>query len=343
MRTEDATIHHAADEAVKHRTRAITGLLFFTLALAGGMFLLEGAVRVVFDRNGMHYGIEMWKYAQLVKRQSANAAIGHEHTPNSRARLMGVDVRTNSQGLRNPETSARPDPKIRRVLVLGDSMTFGWGVEERDTYTRVLERMLNATGRRYELINAGVGNYNSSQEVAWFIDRGLAYEPHEVILGYYINDAEPTPRLAEGWLPRYSYLYVLLSSAADALQRAIGWKPGYVEYYAGLYGDQSPGWREAQGALQQLIRTCQMHGIEFRLLLLPELHQVDERYPFRFVHERVRAIAVGQGADVVDLDGAFRGHEPRSLWVSPGDAHPNATAHRIIAEHLFAMMTSGTE
>jgi lysophospholipase L1-like esterase len=340
MNTETATISPTAVTRPVLSARFRVGLLLLAATAIGGLLIFEAAARVVFDRNGMHYGIEMWKYARLAKRQSENRAMGHEHVPNRSARLMGANVTINSRGLRNPEVAARPEPGVRRVLVLGDSMTFGWGVEEHETYPRVLEQMLNASGRRTEVINAGVGNYNTSQEVAWFIQRGLAYEPQEVILGFYINDAEPTPRKTEGWLASQSYTYVVASSAWDAIQRKIGVKKGYVDYYADLYDDRNPGWRQCQAALEELIRVCRARGIRLTIALLPELHDVEESYPFRFVHERVTAAVSRHDSAVLDLNGAFGGHQPKTLWVSPGDAHPNARAQRIIAERLFAATTA---
>ncbi len=71
-------------------------LAFAAGALLVGALALEMLTRVVFDRNGMHFGIEMWKYAKQVKRVSAIPAMGHEHAPNRSAILMGVPVRTNS-------------------------------------------------------------------------------------------------------------------------------------------------------------------------------------------------------------------------------------------------------
>ena len=335
--------HPSTAAASRPRGNAIVvRIIILGVVLAFGTLALEAATRVVYDRNGMHYGIEMWKYAKLLKRQSPSWAIGHEHIPNSQAHLMGQDMKINSQGLRGPEIGA-PRAGIRRVVVLGDSMTVGWGAKEDETYPRVLEKMLNANGQRAEVINAGVGNYNTSMEVAWFLERGQAMKPDDVILGYYINDAEETPRMVEGWLPRHSYLYVVLSSTWDAMERAWGWKPSYEQYYDDLYRDDNPGWRQTQKSLETLIQTCQKNGIGLRVLLIPELHQVEGEYPFRFVHDRVRAIAARHDVAVLDLDGAFRGHDPKTLWVSPGDAHPNGVAHRIIAEQLFAAMQTETE
>jgi lysophospholipase L1-like esterase len=340
MRTETGTMLSSSTARTRRSSRRLVGLTLLTAAVIGGLLVLEAAARIVFDRNGMHYGIEMWKYASQLKRESSNPEMGHEHVPNGQAHLMGTDVRINSGGLRSPEIAAERLPGMRRLLVLGDSLTFGWGVEEPDTYSRVLERMLDASGRPYEVINAGVGNYNTSQQVAWFAERGVRYQPDEVILAFYINDAEPTPRRSEAWLAGRSYLYVLAASAWDALLRAVGMKKNLVEYYTDLYADDNPGWQACQNSLDRLIDMCRARGIGIRLVLLPELHYVNDTYPFRFIHQRVAARAGVRGVPVLDLDGAFRDHEPKSLWVSPGDAHPNALAQRIIAQQLFLAMTA---
>ena len=60
--------------------------------------------------DGMQFDLEMWRYAKYIKRQSASPAIGHEHTPNTRAHLMGADVAISSQGLRDREYTPRRRP-----------------------------------------------------------------------------------------------------------------------------------------------------------------------------------------------------------------------------------------
>ena len=63
--------------------------------------------------DGMQFDLEMWRYARAIKRQSANPAIGHEHTPLTRAHLMGADVQISSQGLRDREFSLCRRPGAR--------------------------------------------------------------------------------------------------------------------------------------------------------------------------------------------------------------------------------------
>src|SRR5436309_15627215 len=105
-----------------------------------GLMAIELFVRLIVD-DGMQYDLEMWKYATELKRISDDPLIGHEHKPSRRAKLMGVDFETNSKGLRDRETSYAKPPGKLRILMLGDSLTVGWGVAVEDTFPRRVERM----------------------------------------------------------------------------------------------------------------------------------------------------------------------------------------------------------
>src|SRR5207302_1625735 len=146
-------------------------MLMVTAMLLIVMAGIELFVRLVID-NGMQFDLEMWKYATEIKQIAANPLIGHEHRPNSRAHLMGVDVVINSKGLRNREIAYERRPGTLRILMLGDSFTEGWGVASSDTFASRVERLLAERGIAAEVINAGVGNYNTAMEVSYFLAEG---------------------------------------------------------------------------------------------------------------------------------------------------------------------------
>lgn len=318
--------------------RIAIGAALTATALLVGLLLLELATRLVMDRQGMHFGIEMWKYARQVKRKSDDPNIGHEHLPGSRATLMGVPVEISSQGLRDRDYAIPKPADVHRIMILGDSMTFGWGARQEATYAKVLEKTLrepNTAGSwPVEVVNTGVGNYNTAQQVAWFHRSGLPFQPDVVLLAFYINDAEPTPVERQSWLAQHSYLYVFASSGGVALQRKLGLAPTFFEYYRDLYRDDQPGWQACQQALVRLAATCREHSIALRMMLIPELHFPNSTYPFAEAHAQVAQVAEAEDVPVLDLQHAFEGIPPRQLWVSPGDAHPNALAHTTIANAL---------
>lgn len=67
-----------------------------------------------------------------------------------------IEVRLSGQGLRNGEVLTPKPEGVYRILALGDSFTFGWGVEEDQSWPRLVERGLRARGLKVEVINAGV-------------------------------------------------------------------------------------------------------------------------------------------------------------------------------------------
>ena len=77
--------------------------------------------------------------------------------------------------------------------MLGDSLTVGWGVNAEATFSKRLESLLNGNGTHAEVINAGAGNWNTIQEVQYFLTKGYKYRPDIIVLNYFLNDAEPVP------------------------------------------------------------------------------------------------------------------------------------------------------
>jgi lysophospholipase L1-like esterase len=95
-----------------------------------------------------------------------------------------VPVRLNSRGFRDDEPSERPPPGRRRVLVLGDSVAFGYGVALEERFTERVERERGDV----ELVNLGVSGYSTDQELLLWREHGLEYRPDAVVLVFVVND-----------------------------------------------------------------------------------------------------------------------------------------------------------
>ncbi len=309
-----------------------------TILVMVGMF--ELVCRTVVN-TGTEYHIEMWKYAVQVKRLASNPEIGHEHTPNSRARLMGADVSINSLGLRDREFPAAKPAGTRRILMLGDSITFGWGVDQDKTASVVLEQRLKAAGQSdVQVINSGVGNYNTAMEVAYFRDHGAALVPDVVVLNYFINDGEPTPAYRDvPTLARHAYVYPVAGGAWDDIKRRFLGGPDWKEYYSGLYDDTQPGWQKTKASIEALAQMCRERGIRLIVANVPELH-ILAPYPFTAVSDRVAAVAKAQGLEYLDLLPSVAQEDPSSLWVTVPDPHPNARAQALMGNALADYLLS---
>jgi lysophospholipase L1-like esterase len=307
-------------------------LLFSCLAM-------ELALRVVFARS-MDFSMEMWKYATQLKRPVADPQLSFVHAPNRSAFLMGAPVSINSHGLRDREYSEAKPSNVFRVMMLGDSTTFGWGVREEDTAAKFLERKLNAQPPpgydKVEVINAGVGNYDTVQEVTYYETRGKAFHPDLVVLVFFINDPEPVPSEGKGFLIDRSYLIAFATNRFDGVLRHMGMRPDWKQYYSSLYSDDKPGFQACKEALKSLAEVTRSNGARVLVAILPELHQINgDSYPFKLAHEKIKDVLAAENLPVVELIDGLKDHGPEeTLWVTRQDDHPNAKANDLISNQL---------
>ena len=314
----------------------VTGLVVLVVTVAVGLLGLELLVRIAYS-DGSNFDIEMWRYAEDMKRVSDVPGIGHEHRPGTSGVYMGVPVAINSMGLRDREYSLEKPAGVIRILMLGDSLTFGWGAPEAGTTSKALERLLNAGGgpARYEVINTGVGNTNTAMQTAYFVNKGYQFQPDIVVLNYFINDAEETPRKKESWITAHSYAAVFLAGRWDILERTYFGKADWQQYYHDLYRPDAAGWQEAGRSLAELADFCRGKGMKLMVVNYPELHQLAD-YPFADVTAEMARLAANENLPFFDLLPSIRTDEPTSLWVTPTDSHPNAKAAELFARAIAA-------
>ena len=142
----------------------------------------------------MLYELEMWKYAREIKVRDTRPDIGHRHRPQAEADLMGVESPDRpAAACAERRSPTRPTRGVARIAFVGNSITLGWGVAERETFAPPVIDGLVKAGRKVDGFNLGVGNYNTVQELALFRDVGAGLRPDIIVLGYFINDAEPMP------------------------------------------------------------------------------------------------------------------------------------------------------
>jgi lysophospholipase L1-like esterase len=320
------------------RKRARDLALLVLVSIVTFLVLGELTIRVYLTRRTF-YDVEMSRYARTLKIDAENPLIGHLHRPSREVKLMNSTVRINSDGFRDDE---HPLAKGRRwrIIFLGDSLTFGWGVEKEQSFEHLLERELDAR-RPTEIINFGTGNYNTVQEVNLFLDKGLRYRPDQTVLFYFINDAEPVPQRSR--LPWLGNLRIVTFywSRVKALLARLGASSGFEEYYAALYRGEPEGWRRSRAALLELQEVCREHDIALQVVLLPELHELVD-YTFAREHAQIADFLRASGIPVLDLAPSFANEtNPTSLWVAADDAHPNARAHRLIANYSLDFIAAG--
>lgn len=115
--------------------------------------------------------------------------LGWKLRPGAEDQWGGVTVKINDQGLRGPAYDYEKPEGVRRVLCLGDSVTFGFRLaNDSDTYPAQLESVLRSGGEQVQVINAGVDGYSPWQEKLFLEQTGIRYQPDLVVVGFVLND-----------------------------------------------------------------------------------------------------------------------------------------------------------
>ena len=308
---------------------SIFGILSIAISLIVVAGLLEVYVRLM-ETDGTNFDIEMWRYAKDLKRVSDIPGVGHEHIPGKSGVYMGVPVTINSAGWRDREHSVEKENGVIRIMMLGDSLTFGWGARPEDVTSYRLERLLNAKEKKFEVINTGIGNANTAMEATYFMKKAYLYKPDIVVLNYFINDAEPTPRRTENFLLEHFYSAVYIAGRFDVVTRTFFGKADWQQYYRGLYQENLPGWLVAQSTLKELANYCKARSIKLVVVNYPELHQLSP-YPFQDITRLVASKVDTLGVPFLDLLPSVEKQKPQSLWVTKTDSHPNGRAAGLYA------------
>jgi lysophospholipase L1-like esterase len=137
---------------------------------------------------------------------SADPVLGQRLTPGYDGWFAGVPVHINSLGFRDTRDYAlQKRSNTFRILILGDSVTFGHGCLFETTYPRLLEERLRAWKRDvdWQVWNLSVPGYNTSQELAQLRAVAAQWQPDLAVVSFYINDLDDNAVLAEpGWTAR---------------------------------------------------------------------------------------------------------------------------------------------
>jgi len=302
------------------------------------LVLSAGAAEIILrlkNSSMTNYDIEMWRYAKELKQRSEDPEIDFDHVRSKSAVLQNIDIRINEWGLRGGPVAPVPLGG-RRILFLGGSITLGWGVPEESTVEARLERMLRASGGEAQVLNGGIGNYNAERYVARFFKELTPLHPTDIVVHYFLRDAEDLEAGNSNFLLRHSELAVTLWIAYHRLYDRSG-KGALVEHYRNAYEPGARGFVKMSRSLGRLADYAKERGIRVYLAMVPDVHNL-MNYDFRFVHEAMRRVADQEGYIYVDLLPPLQGRPAKELWAMPGDPHPNALGHELMAHAIFPIL-----
>ncbi len=267
-----------------------------------------------------------------------------------------VYSRINSFGFRGPDFSLQKPSNTYRILGVGDSFTFGEGVNEQDTFLSKLNSHLTTQhpDKSFEVINAGASGYNTRDEVISLTNRWIKLTPDLVILTFTMNDGYADDEFAD------LALGPLIMGLQDGRTKVPGqgkeypsklltWGLGLIErkknsnriidIYLSQYTTkpllEGYDWENSKNNFKLAKSAIDAINGKMVLVIFPELFRLNDNYPFKEIHEKVAAEAKLQGIFVLDLLPVFQQYKAGDLWVHPTDHHPNEVAHGIAAQAMF--------
>lgn len=301
--------------------------------ISGASLLLTICLAELGIRAVDAYGVSYYQaVSDYMLNMEPDAYRVYRHKASSEQRYGNVTVTFNERGLRDRPLLPKDEGEFR-ILTLGDSIVYGWGVPQDQIFTVRLEQLLQSRlGRNVRVINSGVGGYNTVQELRYFKQEGITFQPDLVVLVYVENDIDETP----------SYLISDVDAQAQSLPELVVktlqklWLYRLVDH-AQRYGfhvreDDRPmplsgskGWNDSMSALAELVTVCRAHDIP--LMIFYYRFKSDTENPLL-----QDVVSHAKGIPVKDVGPWFAGHDVSTLIVSKIDPHPNAEAHRVMAE-----------
>ena len=263
------------------------------------------------------------------------------------ARHAAVVERLNSRGFRDPEIPPKSLDRYR-IVVVGDSFTAGNGIAEEERFSNLIGQFL---GPSYEVLNFGRPAENMGGHLRG-LEEAMEVSPDFVLLQLFINDWETArmvrPAIEPLLPPRFhqalegsSLFYQLVNSEWAHVQGLIGEWYTYPSYMAANLKDpNSPNSVLSSMRLRSFFQQARSAHLGVGSVLFPaanEMGRYGSRYPFGYLHERVWYICAEEHVPCLDLLPAFsKIRDPRTMFVSPFDAHPNAMANRHAAYEIMA-------
>jgi lysophospholipase L1-like esterase len=263
-----------------------------------------------------------------------------------------TDVRTNHLGIRNPPPATGPT-RPARIIVLGDSYAFGWGVAEEEAFPRQLERMLL---ERYpdgsiEVLNAGVPGYGLYQQRA-MLEHVLSDTDLDVVVSTFslANDpvddlrilrfapdrlVEYSPDLREdgsvaNWMITRSRLLAFLDFRTDA-------------FHFKLVNSGGAALDAVAGTMRDLFAACDDYGLPVLTVAIPNRAEITatgfKAWLMRAQAARARRlharIAEERGVPRIDVTEALRNLNEREGAYLSNDPHWTRAGHEVVAAEIL--------
>jgi len=334
--------------------RGMNGLLL-GISMLVAFLIGEGVLRAL-----GYYGAKGTKLQNLILVE--DPVLDFRHVKNSSWVQNNIHFNINKHGMRDYDYNYEKDENTFRILILGDSVSFGYGINLNEIYGKQLEgklRKYSDDDLKFEVIMLSLSGINTEQEVRLLESEGLMYDPDLIVFGYVLNDPEHGTSLrAQLSRARSMSLFhrvKMLAQKSSAINlfykmsQKMYWKGSllmgegevadYVksDYFSSLHNGPQK-WGRVVAGFKELRELRRRRQIPVVIMIFPVLLDL-EKYQWEHIHHKVTNLALQNGFRVLDLLGKFCQYKAHELQIDNGDhVHPNKVGHKIAGDTLYEFL-----
>lgn len=271
--------------------------------------------------------------------------------------FVSTTVSTNSHGVRWDKEFEKKDAVTIRIVTVGDSVTFGWGVSndaERGimNYSANLQRILNERHGdwKWEVIPLACPGYTTAQGRFWLEATFDLIQPDLIIPTFCWNDASDSMRTNNqvGMYSKSAQRIRWLAEHSQAVTRFLNWRNGKGEkLYSDVEREGEEWMRLPRTTLEDFILDHQaMWGLASRhhaetLILLPMITVIDEKNSFTndciaLYRTKLAEFCDDRRIPTLRISELTETAAPGNYELfTPDKIHPNAEGHKLIADRLY--------
>ena len=259
----------------------------------------------------------------------------YEMAPNFATTFKEKKLTTNRWGMRDRNYDLAALADTHRIAILGASAVFGSGVADDDVFEAVLEGMLNNDQPYKDRVEFEILNFSkfarvALQQVMVLESKVVRFKPDTMMLFVHRNEArrglELLARIVKN---NIDVPYPFIQSVIDRAGVDSEMSRFEIEKRLLPYADEL-----LAGTYQAIASVCREHEIVPVWVFMPI---TNERLEDADIAEHM-AVAEATGFVVISLNDVYDEYEPDELYVAAWDDHPNALAHKLIADRLYVII-----
>jgi len=333
--------------------------LLFLISILFAFLLCEISLRIL----GFRGEIE-WTMANAIPVN--DKILNYRLQPNSVSFTGDITYRLNSNGYRDIERSYKKAINSYRILVIGDSVAYGYKVKFEDIFSRKLQAMLDKyySDRKIEALNLAIPGTNTLQEGDLLRNEGSRYNPDMTIILFVLNDADigahykvsekkcrieminmEIPCSVKRTVKKLALPYLIKDRIDNMLwHMRVGDNDDVFnsiksDYFTNIYMKESNWKNHIVDGFKMISEFAEKGNIPTILVIFPIMFDFDN-YKWSWIHDKIAREGEKHHFYMVDLLEEYRKYPVNRTRVERGDfVHPNRFGHHLAASAVFKLLS----